>query len=179
MAGLLSLQPILLAWRVSWHRLVYRLGVWSHYSPHALGLETAKAWEGRAWITSREKQQKVWRFDRLLLADRSSAERGPYTPGKTSRIVSEAYFATKNESSHWWWEPVRRSILRFSGVEQKVMDISLEWAKKWNSVPFGKPNMTEQDLAIVANAAKDMQVVITYIVRVGHRRGMIKDDHEV
>ena len=62
-------------------------------------------------------------MERALLADRSAAFRGPYT-GPTARTVASAMKI--GTASRWWWEPIRRQILRYSGVSEEIIDRSLE-----------------------------------------------------
>ena len=62
-------------------------------------------------------------LDRTLLADRSAAFRGEWT-APTSRTVASALRV--GTTSRWWWEPLRRQVLRWSGVEESVLDRNLE-----------------------------------------------------
>lgn len=73
-------------------------------------------------VTS-EGQQKAFMLERAILADRSAAFRGPYT-GPTARTVASAMYVGK--TSRWWWEPVRRQMLRYAGVSEAVIDRNLE-----------------------------------------------------
>lgn len=153
----------------------------NHHRTCSIGIETQKDWEGRAKMTETKTPgaQKVWRFEQLLLADRSATFRGNITPGRNSRIVSEAWEATKEEASKWWWEPVRRSVLRFAGVDQKTMDLPVMWEKEFDTVSNGDVKLTDKEVEVAKTASRRMPVVITYVVRGGNRRAMVKEDHEV
>lgn len=146
-----------------------------------VGIETQLDWEGRAKMTESKGPgtQKVFRFDRVVFSDRSAAFRGELCPGRNQRIVSEAWEPTRNESSKYWWEPVRRSVLRFAGVDQKTIDTNVLWAKEWDGTSNGDEAPTDKQIEVAKTASRRMPVVITYVVRSGNRRAMIKEDHEV
>ncbi|KAG8929799.1 hypothetical protein FRC01_003755 [Tulasnella sp. 417] len=156
----------------------------NQYFMHAvfpsITVETQLDWEGRAKMTESKgtSLQKAFRYDRVVLSDRSAAKRGIYWQKQNGRIASEAWQATKNESSRYWWEPVRRSVLRYAGVEQKTIDMNVLWAKEWNGVSNGDEVPTDQQIEVAKTASKRMPIVITYIVRSGTRRIMKKEDHE-
>ncbi|KAG8900641.1 hypothetical protein FRB99_005834 [Tulasnella sp. 403] len=145
----------------------------------SLGIETKADWQGRAKMTESKDGEKVWRFDKLLIADRSASFRGHLTPGKTQRIVSETYEATREESSRWWWEPFRRSVLRFAGVDHNTIDLPTKWAKDWPSIAEDDVKFGEKEQQVAREASKRMPIVISYIVRNGRRRSMRKADHEL
>jgi hypothetical protein len=105
-------------------------------------------------MTAPGDEQRVWRFNDVLLADRSSAFRGKICGLKTQRIASEAFEATRSISSKHWWEPVRRRVLRFAGVPQSVLNIGTD------PLPTGR------------------KVVITYISRQASRRRLVESDHK-
>lgn len=73
-------------------------------------------------VTS-EGQQKAFMLERAILADRSAAFRGPYT-APTSRTVASALNVGK--TSRWWWEPIRRQMLRYASVPESIIDRNLE-----------------------------------------------------
>ncbi|KAG8862400.1 hypothetical protein FRB96_001470 [Tulasnella sp. 330] len=143
----------------------------------SLGLESARDWKARVSMTSSggASKMKAFRFSNIILSDRSAAFRGEECPGKTDRIVSEAYLATKGLSSRWWWEPIRRSVLRYSGVQKDIMDRSAIWDGKWRGgldVEGG-----EEDLEAVELAVRNIPIVVSYIVRT-NRRMLRPEDHQ-
>ena len=73
-------------------------------------------------VTS-EGEQKAFMLERAILADRSAAFRGPYT-GPTSRTVASALQVGK--TSRWWWEPLRRQMLRYASVPDSIINRNLE-----------------------------------------------------
>lgn len=125
-------------------------------------------------LGSSASSRKAFRFDKLLLSDRSATFRGQVCPGKTDRIASEAYEVVKDKLSPSWWEPIRRAVLRFSDVTRDVMDKHLLWEGMWT------PRIDAMGPDPVASeAVRKMPIVISYIVRSGHRRTLIKEDHSV
>ncbi|EJD52644.1 hypothetical protein AURDEDRAFT_55651 [Auricularia subglabra TFB-10046 SS5] len=116
----------------------------------SITIEGQEDWEDRIFMTRGGKRAFV--FERVLLADRSAAFRGEWCGAKTQRIAAEAYEAVKPHASKWWWEPMRRSVLRFAGVPEETLDRALQ----------DKP-----------------PVVINYISRQGgDRRKLIDADHD-
>lgn len=59
------------------------------------------------------------------------------------------------------------------------MDLPMMWTKDWKTVSNGDVKLTDKEVQVGMSAAKRMPIVVTYIVRNGKRRGMIKEDHEV
>ncbi|KZV95099.1 hypothetical protein EXIGLDRAFT_610959 [Exidia glandulosa HHB12029] len=120
----------------------------------SISLEGQEDWDDRIFMT--RNGQRAWVFERVMLTDRSASFRGEFCGGRNQRIASEAYEAVKDRASKWWWEPMRRSVLKFAGVEDDIMDLSL----RYNSLEKPKP-------------------VISYISRqAGGRRMLIEKDHE-
>ncbi|ORX41015.1 hypothetical protein BD324DRAFT_640712 [Kockovaella imperatae] len=74
-------------------------------------------------VMTASTRPKAFVFERALLADRSAAFRGQWT-APTSRTVASALQVGK--TSRWWWEPIRRQILRYSGVSEDVIARNLE-----------------------------------------------------
>ncbi|KAG8853752.1 hypothetical protein FRB96_008006 [Tulasnella sp. 330] len=141
----------------------------------SLSTESAEDWDGRTSMTSSNSAStpsKAFRFTNLVLADRSSSMRGSICPGKTNRIASEAWEVVKSINSRWWWEPVRRSVLRFAGVDKAVADLPVMWDGMWTE---GVDPVA--DNSAVTTASQKMPVVISYIVRTGPRRSLIAEDH--
>lgn len=68
--------------------------------------------------------QRAFIFDRIVLADRAAAFRGPEF-AKTWRTASEAVTLV---ASRYWWAPMRRNLLEFVGASGSagVKEIDLE-----------------------------------------------------
>jgi hypothetical protein len=122
---------------------------------YILGIETSLEWRDRSELTSSREKQRVWRFPSVLLTDRSASFHGRFCGLQTQRTASEAFEATRNTSSNYWWEPIRRRVLAHAGVEQAVLDRAMS-EERWK---------------------KD--IVITYISRQGGPRRRLRDrDHK-
>ncbi|KAG9035592.1 hypothetical protein FRB95_010998 [Tulasnella sp. JGI-2019a] len=162
---------------------------WSDYSQFnqwflhgvfpSLSIESLKEWDARRSMTAPNRtatshqKLKAFRFTNLILSDRSATFRGNICPSQTNRIASEAYEATKNISSQWWWEPIRRSVMRFSDVEKDVMDRSVIWDGVWN---WGL-DVANTDSTALQLASKRTPVVVSYIVRISHYRMLTPESH--
>jgi hypothetical protein len=116
-------------------------------------------------------------YQTVLLADRSASFRGQHC-SVNARTVSEAVEATRKDledgpgtdKGRWWWEPVRRRVMRMAGVNEAVQDLSLWW--------YG----AEQDVKRLQDTLEGGKptVVITYLSRQSAgRRKLIKADHEL
>ena len=114
-------------------------------------LESKHDWSDRVFMT--RNGNKAWRFDTVLLADRSAAFRGQICGLQNQRTAAEAWEVVKDNASKWWWEPIRRAALQFAGVSKDIIDIPL---RPGHSIPH----------------------VITYISRQGGRRSLIPADHD-
>ena len=114
-------------------------------------LESKHDWSDRVFMT--RNGNKAWRFETVLLADRSAAFRGQICGSQNQRTAAEAWEVVKDNASKWWWEPIRRATLQFAGVTKDIIDIPL---RPEHSVPH----------------------VITYISRQGGRRSLIPTDHD-
>ncbi|GMK58483.1 hypothetical protein CspeluHIS016_0505150 [Cutaneotrichosporon spelunceum] len=68
--------------------------------------------------TDRVDTERPFKYDRVVIADRAAAFRGPEF-AKTWRTASEA--ATLG-GSRYWWAPVRRNLLQFVGSGTKGKD---------------------------------------------------------
>ncbi|KAG8878864.1 hypothetical protein FRB97_002151 [Tulasnella sp. 331] len=140
-------------------------------------LESARDWKARVSMTSPRgaTKMKAFRFSNVILSDRSAAFRGEACPGRTDRIATEAYEVTKSISSRWWWEPIRRSVLHFSGVEKHIMDRSAMWDGVWRGGldVEGK----EEDPEAVDLASNRIPIVVSYIVRT-NKRMLRPEDHQ-
>lgn len=147
--------------------------LWATYP--SISVETAEDWQGRAnmtlgWPGAEDDDgeggtTKAWRFDRVLLIDRSASFRAPTTGYYTHRTAGASFFATVDKASPYWWETVRRKVLGFAGVPNEVMDWSIT-----------EPEV-QKEVGMVD--AKPAPVVVTYVSRQGWRRRLIEEDHKL
>jgi hypothetical protein len=111
-------------------------------------------------------------LERALLADRSAAFRGPYT-GPTARTVASAMHV--GTTSRWWWEPIRRQVLRYSGVDDDILNRSMEG---YGAVdPAAKtpgPGVTNLEPLAPQGTYKPL---VTYISRQNSRRRLTPESH--
>lgn len=131
-------------------------------------------------------------LEQALLADRSAAFYGDYT-APTSRTVASALYV--GDASVWWWEPIRRQILRVAGVEESVLNRNLEGWGAIDPVHFGpqidpllshrhpigkRPKEDDMELSHTdgMQVIQDYKPVITYISRQSSRRRLSKISHE-
>ncbi|ODN99466.1 hypothetical protein L198_03310 [Cryptococcus wingfieldii CBS 7118] len=114
---------------------------------------------------------KAFVLDRAILADRSAAFRGPFT-GPTARTVAGALQV--GEASRWWWEPVRRTVLRYAGVPQSIISRNLEGYGAVDPVTLNDP--TIEPIEPLAPPG-DYAPVITYISRQNSRRRLTAESH--
>lgn len=136
-------------------------------------METETQWRQRA--NSTKENESAWRFDHLLIADRGASFRNERIPGRNHRTVWPAYEGTQNSSSRWWWEPIRRRVLKAAHVEEATLDIPSIW-KDWKGMFRGDYTPTENDLVVARQAHELIPVVITYISRQKVRRRLTDDD---
>lgn len=125
-------------------------------------------------------EPRAFLLERALLADRSAAFYGEWT-APTSRTVASALHV--GTVSRWWWEPIRRQILRYAGVSEDVLDRSLEG---YGAVDVLSLNGRLQayhdygapvgDYTPVAKAGSYTPLV-TYISRQKSRRRLTPDSH--
>lgn len=139
----------------------------------SLTVETRPDWLDRVSSTTLrpgERQGRVWWFDTVLLADRSAAFRGPECGERTQRTAASAMKGVAERAGRTeflergWWEPVRRNVLRFSGVGPRTLDVGTRAFKHGSR---GSPRTGGVE-----------EVVVTYISRQGVKRHLIPDDHE-
>jgi len=149
---------------------------YNQYFVHAtfpsIGIETAEDWFGRALMTQGSPgdeedngeggSAKAWRFDRVLLVDRSAAFRAPTTGHYTHRTAGSAFISNRDTASPYWWETVRRRVLRFAGVPNVTLDYAI-----------GDP-IVQKQLEINLPLPP---IVISYISRQGWRRRLVEEDH--
>ena len=127
---------------------------------------------------------KAYVLERALLADRSAAFRGEWTI-PTSRTVANALRV--GTTSRWWWEPLRRQVLRYSGVSEDIINRNLEGHGAVDPLylaPAGVGNILDIDLAgkYVPDAhtlapPEDYKPLVTYISRQSSRRRLTADSH--
>ncbi|KII92478.1 hypothetical protein PLICRDRAFT_37249 [Plicaturopsis crispa FD-325 SS-3] len=102
-------------------------------------------------------QERAWRFDNVLLVDRSAAHRGEICGSKTQRTASESVEwmrAQKRIDEHGhWWDAVRERVVRFAGGNG--------------------------DAKALASLGEQAPIVITYISRQGSRRRLREADHDL
>lgn len=117
---------------------------------------------------------KAYVFEQAILADRSAAFRGQAT-GSTARTVASA--CKLGDPGRWWWEPVRRQVLRFAGVSEDVLDRNLQgYGAIDPAVLDADPEFQK---AISASLQPgDHKPLVTYISRQGSRRRLTKESHE-
>ncbi|KAI0930542.1 hypothetical protein AcV5_007227 [Taiwanofungus camphoratus] len=142
----------------------------------SLTVEVEDDWEDRIHATSSGGEYaRAWHFDTVLLTDRSAAFRGEVCGAQTQRIASEAFEHMRRAGNltKWWWEPLRRGVLRFAGVDEQMMDVGV----RADAVASPKLKVPA-DWAAAAHSPKAQDIVVTYISRQGTRRHLIDSDHE-
>ncbi|KAG8680363.1 hypothetical protein FRC11_002593 [Ceratobasidium sp. 423] len=134
-----------------------------------LGMEFNDAWEDRVKLKRssdpadpNNKTPHAFLYEKVLLADRSASFRGAYC-SVNARTVSEAVEATRSDLENgpgidkgkWWWEPLRRTVLRMSSVDQAIQDLSLWWygsdadvARLSEKLEGGKPTEDHDGLVV-------------------------------
>ncbi|KAK4688610.1 hypothetical protein P7C73_g1504, partial [Tremellales sp. Uapishka_1] len=119
---------------------------------------------------------KAYILEKALLADRSAAFRGEWT-GPTARTVASALHV--GITSRWWWEPIRRQVLRFSGVSELVINRNLEGYGAIDPATINQPHLAGPDLAHLEPLAPpgDYAPVVTYISRQSSRRRLTPESH--
>ena len=141
----------------------------------SLTVETWIDWEDRVNATATSSQAgehngRAWLFDTVLLSDRSAAFRGPECGERTNRIAAEAVKGVVERAGRTgflergWWEPVRRGVLRFAGIDSHTLDIG---SRAFNRMDAGS-----------SHNGGVREIVVTYITRQGVRRHLIGEDHE-
>lgn len=105
-------------------------------------------------------RERAWWFDEVLLTDRSAAFRGTECGAVTQRTAAEAILGVKNTLDRHWWEPVRRAVLRFAGIDGTILSI-------------GDRQEERKDEGL-----RPDRVVVSYIDRQGSRRHLIQEHHE-
>jgi hypothetical protein len=131
-------------------------------------------WKDIARATSSGKP-KAYYFPKAILADRSAAFRGPHC-ASTSRTVAEALHV--GQTNQWWWEPIRRQVLRFAGTPEDVISRNLWGHGAVNPATFDhdselRSSLGEPELAPPA----DWKPLVTYISRQSSRRRLTPESH--
>jgi len=144
-------------------------------------VETEFDWADRVFTTI--DGDRAYHFDIVLIADRSAAFKGKLCGITNQRIAAEAYepLWQHGKLQKEWWEPVRREVLRFAGVEQKFMDLGVEIEKVWGK-ERGKTVKVlgaDQNVLPVQVPIPKEKAVITYISRQSARRHLIREDHQL
>ncbi|KAI0070599.1 hypothetical protein K474DRAFT_1669885 [Panus rudis PR-1116 ss-1] len=144
----------------------------------SLTVEVQQDWEDRIAATAATGiHARAWRFDTVLFTDRSAAFRGEVCGMQVHRTAGAAvhYMNKVGNLTKLWWEPVRRSVLRFAGVDEETRDIGLRVER--NTMARVKKPMDGLPLPGTHELAKRQEVVVTYISRQGARRHLIDEDH--
>lgn len=116
---------------------------------------------------------KAYMFDQAILADRSAAFRGQAT-GSTQRTFASA--TRLGDPGRWWWEPVRRQVLRFAGTPEEILDKNLQG---YGAID---PAVLDEDYALKQSVATSVQPfegrpLVTYISRQSSRRRLTAESH--
>jgi hypothetical protein len=139
----------------------------------SLTVETRPDWLDRvsaSEIREGDSSGRAWRFDTVLLADRSAAFRGPECGERTQRTAAAAVKGVVDRAGRTgfldrgWWEPVRTNVLRFAGIDSRTLDIGTRAFKRASR---GSPRTGGVE-----------EVVVTYISRQGVKRHLIDEDHD-
>ncbi|WVR08542.1 hypothetical protein IAU60_005597 [Kwoniella sp. DSM 27419] len=128
-------------------------------------------WADLATQTVSDKP-KAFVLERALLADRSAAFRGEWT-GPTARTVASAMHV--GTASKWWWEPIRRQILRYSRVPESIIARNLEGHGATDPVKLNGPGV---DVVEPLAPKGEYAPVITYISRQSSRRRLTPESHQ-
>ncbi|KAI1791279.1 hypothetical protein LXA43DRAFT_434399 [Ganoderma leucocontextum] len=153
----------------------------------ALNVEVQEDWEDRIVATSDPRApRRAWHFDTVLLSDRSAAFKGALCGSQNQRIASEAteHMRKAGNLTKLWWEPVRRGVLRFAGVDERTLDLGVKAdavvAGRNKLKPLAGLNHHEESnsgTGTKASGLSDKNIVITYISRQSSRRHLLEDDH--
>lgn len=147
----------------------------------SLTVESERDWADRIFTTI--NGDRAYHLETVMIADRSAAFHGTLCGSTNQRIAAEAYepLWDSGRLQNEWWEPVRREVLRFAGVEEKIMGLGVEIEKVWEEEreKAGRAlGNNKNALSIQVPIAKE-KTVITYISRQAARRHLIREDHEL
>lgn len=129
-------------------------------------VETAPDWADRIFMT--RFGDKAWRFSNVILGDRSASFRTDLVGARVQRIAAAAYEAVESKLSRWWWEPIRRSVLRAAGVSEDIINMAVTSTASFEPQVASERGMTQ----------KEWPIVITYINRQGGKRCLTDEAHE-
>jgi hypothetical protein len=119
---------------------------------------------------------KAYYFPKAILADRSAAFRGPHC-SSTSRTVAEAMML--GQTNQWWWEPIRRQVLRFAGTPEDVINRNLWGHGAINPATYDHDADLRLRLGSVeVSPPADFRPLVTYISRQSSRRRLTPESHE-
>ncbi|KAG9053891.1 hypothetical protein FS842_006829 [Serendipita sp. 407] len=136
-----------------------------HAAFPSISLETSANWDDRVFMTRRG--DKVFKFSYALLGDRSASFRGRICGSQNQRIAAEARRVVEDRTTRWWWEPIRRAVLRHANVPEDIVDMPVTSVASFDTgIELSEPK-------------KAFPIVITYINRQGGRRCLRGEDHEV
>lgn len=119
--------------------------LWSAFP--SLSVLYKEDWKDITRSTSSGKP-KAYLFPQAILVDRSAAFRADLT-ASSARTVAGA--ATIGDPGRYWWEPIRRQVLRFAGVEEEVLDLSL---KGWGAID---PAVVDADEKLKKNLWEEVE----------------------
>ena len=145
----------------------------------SVAVEVADDWDDRIIATSNgAAARRAWHFDHVLFSDRSAAFKGALCGSQNQRIASEAteHVRRAGNLTKLWWEPVRRGVLRFAGVDERTLDVGVRSAAVVEGAGRIKgAGALEGHKA--ASGLSDKEVVVTYISRQSSRRHLLDEDH--
>ncbi|KAH9940546.1 uncharacterized protein BXZ73DRAFT_98977 [Epithele typhae] len=142
-------------------------------------VEVEEDWDDRTVATSNPAApRRAWHFPYALFSDRSASFKGARCGSQNQRIASEAidYMRDQKRLTTLWWEPVRRGVLRFAGIDPRVVDTGVralavvEGAERVRGAAALEGHKAFSGLS-------DKEVVISYISRQSARRHLIEADH--
>ncbi|KAI0743457.1 hypothetical protein C8Q80DRAFT_839274 [Daedaleopsis nitida] len=145
----------------------------------ALTVESALDWDDRIIATSNPNApRRAWHFETVLFSDRSASFKGPICGSQNQRIAAEAteHMRKTGNLTKLWWEPVRRSVLRFAGVDERTLDIGVKAENLVHAHNRLKPQGVPESTKTTAGLS-DKDIVITYISRQSARRHLTDEDH--
>ena len=138
----------------------------------SLTTESDQDWADRIFTTA--NGDRAYHFDTILIADRSAAFKGKRCGLANQRVAAEAYEPLWDDGrlQREWWEPIRREVLRFAGVEEETMGLGaeIENAREKAGEKAAKAlGRSQNPLSLQIPIAKE-KAVITYISRQAARR---------
>ena len=143
----------------------------------SLTVESERDWDDRIFATI--NGDRAYHLDTVLIADRSAAFKGKLCGSVNQRYASEAYEPLWDDGrlQKEWWEPVRREVLRFAGVGEKILNLGVEIEKAWEEEREKAVKVLGQNALSVQIPIAKEKAVITYISRQSARRHLIQEHH--